>query len=196
MRPEDFSRTLADARTGSGVALGILFRDLHPRMVRYLRAFAPEEAEDLASDCWLDVACALDTFDGDRRALRAMALTVARNRLMDDHPHLRPSVLASGDTLLFPFDEGTDWAVGNGADVPLVDVADHDGAEIATDEALERVAALPPEQADVILLTILGELTVDEVAGTVGTRPGTVRQIQHRALVRLFHGAAEETIRG
>lgn len=185
---------LADARIGKRVALGVLFRDLHPRILRYLRASAPDDAEDLASDTWLDVVSSLDAFRGDRRALRAYALTVARNLLLDLHPNLRPSIatMDPDEVLPFPLDERDGRAAPGEAVPPLIENDDHDVADIATDEALGRVAALPRDQADVILLTILGELSVDEVAGIVGTQPGTVRVIQHRALVGLFRHPAQE----
>lgn len=196
MRPEDFSHTLSEARAGKGLALGALFHDLHPRILRYLRALEPFEAEDLASDTWLDVTSALDVFEGDERALRAFALSVARNRILDLRPDARRTIPPAGPDLredevpvfeIDPIDEVDD-------DMPVVAVDDHEIAEIATDAALDRVAALPRDQADVLLLTILGDLSVDEVAGIVGTRPDTVRVIQHQALVRLFNRAARERV--
>lgn len=196
MRPEDFSHTLAEARAGKGLALGTLFHDLYPRILRYLRAFEPLEAEDLATDTWLDVTSALDVFDGDQRALRAFALMVARNRVLDLQPQVRRTIPAVGpdlpgyDLASLDLDEASGWD----EDLPVVAVDDHTVSEIATDAALDRVASLPREQADVILLTILGELSVDEVARIVGTRSDTVRVIQHQALVRLFHRAARERV--
>ena len=79
----DFQQTLADARAGEGTAIGALFRDLYPRVVRYLSAFEPGEADDLGSDTWIDVVSALERFEGDERALRALAFTIARRRLID-----------------------------------------------------------------------------------------------------------------
>lgn len=195
MRPEDFSEILAEAREGKGWALGALFHDLHPRIVRYLRAFEPVDAEDLASDTWLDVTSALDVFQGDQRTLRAFALSVARNRVLDLRPYARRSILPPGPDLQ---EEVSVYEIDHvdeaGEDMPVVAVDDHGVAEIATDAALDRVAALPRDQADVVLLTILGELSVDEVADIVGTRPDTVRVIQHQALVRLFRRATRERV--
>ncbi len=53
---ERFPTILAAARAGEEWALAELYRDLHPRILRYLRALEPAEAEDLASEVWLDVA--------------------------------------------------------------------------------------------------------------------------------------------
>jgi RNA polymerase sigma-70 factor (ECF subfamily) len=46
-------------------------------------------------------------------------------------------------------------------------------------------SALPPEQAEVVVLRVVGGLSVEETARVVGKRPGTVRVLQHRALRRL-----------
>jgi len=43
-----FEGALQAARAGADWALGALYRDLHPRVLRYLRAQDPAEAEDLA----------------------------------------------------------------------------------------------------------------------------------------------------
>jgi len=46
-------------------------------------------------------------------------------------------------------------------------------------------ATLSADQAEVVLLRVLGGLGVEQVAELVGKRPGTVRVLQHRALRRL-----------
>lgn len=189
--PDDFRRTLDEAREGRGVALGELFRDLYPRVLRYLRALAPAEAENLASDTWLDVATALELFDGDRRALRAFAFTAARHRLVD-HMHSR----AGRSSLPARPDEEASVRVVD--EEPMAGVAKVAAPaidpELATEAALRRIAALPGDQAEVLLLTVLGELAVEDVARIVGKRVGTVRVLQHRALLRLFQPVAQERV--
>jgi RNA polymerase sigma-70 factor, ECF subfamily len=170
---EEFERTLEAARAGHGTALGELFRDLNPRIVRYLRALEPGEAEDLASDAWLDLTSVLDRFDGDACALRALAFTIARRRLIDlwRHRARHPSIPVEPDSFV---EEA--W-VG--------DVEQEAMTALSTEAALERVATLPPEQAEVILLRVLGDLGVREVARIMAKRPGTIRVIQYRAVRRL-----------
>src|SRR5207302_6798332 len=78
--------------------------------------------------------------------------------------------------------------------VPAEDVAEHLApgdaeadamAVLATRAALERIAALPPAQSEVLLLRVVADLSVDDVAAIVGKRPAAVRALQHRALMRL-----------
>jgi RNA polymerase sigma-70 factor (ECF subfamily) len=47
------------------------------------------------------------------------------------------------------------------------------------------IAALPADQAEVIVLRVIAGLDVAEVAAVTGMRPGTVRVLTHRALRRL-----------
>jgi RNA polymerase sigma-70 factor (ECF subfamily) len=68
----------------------------------------------------------------------------------------------------------------------------HSGPEVIVLEDLSSRAAanfveatLPPDQADVVLLRVLGGLSVTEVSEILGKPPGTVRVLQHRALRRL-----------
>lgn len=57
---------------------------------------------------------------------------------------------------------------------------------LAADEAVRMLAAgLSRDQAEVVILRVLGGLSVEDVAAVLGKRPGTVRVLQHRALRRL-----------
>ena len=51
--------------------------------------------------------------------------------------------------------------------------------------AMLVAAALPPDQAEVILLRVLADLDTEEVARMLGRSPNWVRVTQHRALRRL-----------
>jgi RNA polymerase sigma-70 factor, ECF subfamily len=170
---EQFESVLAAAKTGAEWAIVALYREWHPSLVRYLRAQAPAEGEDLASEVWLDVAAALGRFDGDEAAFRRWLFTIAHRRLID---HRRREVrrrAAQG-----PLEA---WA-------PLDAVGDPEAHALAaseTDAAVALIASLPADQAEVVLLRVLGGLDVADVAALVGKKPGTVRVLQHRALTRL-----------
>jgi RNA polymerase sigma factor (sigma-70 family) len=63
----------------------------------------------------------------------------------------------------------------------------HDDAIAALDEAVVREAidALPRDQRAVLLLRILGDLTIEEIARALGKRTGAVKALQRRALKRM-----------
>jgi RNA polymerase sigma-70 factor (ECF subfamily) len=179
---ERFETTLAAAQAGAEWALAELYRDLHPRVLRYLRAQEPSEAEDLASEVWLDVARGLGRFEGEEQAFRAWAFTIARRRLVDLRRQRarRPAVPTSVERLI----------EGGG----MGDVEEEAMTGLTTGAAIARIATLPPDQAEVVLLRVLAGLTVREVAGIMGKRPGTVRVLQHRALKRLAREVRREVV--
>jgi RNA polymerase sigma-70 factor (ECF subfamily) len=60
---------------------------------------------------------------------------------------------------------------------------------MGTEEALRLVRALPPEQAEVVVLRAIAGLDVHQVAELVGKTPGAVRVLAHRGLRRLAQAA-------
>ena len=56
---------------------------------------------------------------------------------------------------------------------------------LGTQAALALIASLPPAQAEVLLLRVVADLSVEDVARIVGKRPTAVRALQHRAVVSL-----------
>ena len=168
-----FDATLEEARSGSRPALGALYRDLFPGVLGYLRARVPGEAEDLASEVFLDVVSGLHRFSGDESGFRGWVFTIARRRAID----LGRKVSRQATTPVPPE-----------ALAELADPADPAAEAVATLRAEQTVALihrLTKLQADVVLLRVLGGLNVEETATAVGRRPGAVRVLQHRALRRL-----------
>jgi len=66
--------------------------------------------------------------------------------------------------------------------------------ELATEAALSLIGTLPPDQADVVLLRVLGGFDAGDVAAIMGKRAGTIRVLQHRALIRLAGILANEDV--
>src|SRR5689334_23602227 len=84
----------AAARLGDEDAFRALYRDVQPKLLRYLRVLVGPDAEDVASDAWLQIARDLGTFRGNLDGFRGWATTIARNRAMDHlrHQQRRPAV--------------------------------------------------------------------------------------------------------
>ena len=172
-REAGFDAILRAAQEGEEWALAHLYRDGHPRLLRYLRARSALEAEDLAADVWLEAATGLARFRGDDVDFRRWLFTIARRRLLDRQRReaRRRTDVTAAETL---------------AALPAPDDPEAEALDaIATEAALRRVAALPPDQADVILLRVVAGLPVEDVAAILGKRAGNVRVLQHRALARL-----------
>src|SRR5215475_1747887 len=77
-----FDEVLAAAQSGDDRAAAVLYRDLQPTLLRYLRTKAPDVAEDLASEVWLAAATHLPAFSGNETAFRRWMFTMARNRVL------------------------------------------------------------------------------------------------------------------
>jgi RNA polymerase sigma-70 factor, ECF subfamily len=65
-----FEALLGDAKGGDEHAFGVLYRDLQPSLLRYLRVLAPRAAEDLAAETWLRVVGKLIRWSPIRTASR------------------------------------------------------------------------------------------------------------------------------
>lgn len=177
-----FESVLAEAKAGAEWAITALYRDIQPSLLRYLRPQAPADGEDLASEVWLDVASGLDRFEGDETAFRRWLFTIARRRLID---------LRRRDGRRRALLEPLEHSLASADTDPEVRLL----AASETEAALARVANLTPDQAEVVLLRVIGGFSVDDVAAIVGKTPGAIRVLQHRALKQLAQDLAGERAR-
>jgi RNA polymerase sigma-70 factor (ECF subfamily) len=177
---ERFPDVLGAARTGAPWAMEIIYREFHPPVLAFLRARAPGEAEDLASDVFVAVAEGLNRFDGDEEGFRSWLFTITYRKV----GQLRRRA-GRRRTDPMPSEEV-------GERFPPGDAEGDAMAAIGTKEALALIATLPPAQAEVLLLRVVADLPVDQVAEIVGKRPTAVRALQHRAVVGLARRAARK----
>lgn len=178
----ELEQALAAARAGDQHGLTVLYRALHPGLLRYLRHRLPSAAEDVASETWLAAAAGLPGLSGGVPELRAWLFGIARHKVAD---HVRrlgrsPQTVPFGD-----LDRAAD-------DDPA-------GAAVAAADADRAVAALvgelTAEQAEVVLLRVVGGLSVEQVARLTGRSVGSVRVVQHRALRRLARSTRMAALR-
>jgi len=180
----EFDALLREAQGGSAAALGALYRRLFPAVLAYLRARDPNDAEDLTSEVFLNVAEGLQRFTGDESSFRGWVFTIARRRAVDA---MRRRARRATDPV--PIESLTQMP-------DKVDTAAEATARFETDAAAQIVRRLPERQADVVMLRVIAGLSVDETAAALRTRPGTVRVLQHRALRRLAELLEEDAAGG
>jgi RNA polymerase sigma-70 factor (ECF subfamily) len=176
---EGFPAVLAAAQDGDAAAFSALWLDANPSLLRYLRVIAPQSAEDVAAETWVQVLRRLGSFRGDEQAWRAWLFTTGRRRVIDEgrRRSRRPAVRL--------------------ADVPLstlpttADTADVAIEHLSTRAALVMLTQLPPLQAEIILLRVVAGLDTEAVARIVGRSPGAVRVAAHRGLKQLARIAAK-----
>jgi RNA polymerase sigma-70 factor, ECF subfamily len=176
---DDFAAVLQAARLGEEWAFSALYQTFNARVLRYFASRVPDVAEDLAAETWLGAARTLSSFEGGEQAFRAWIFTIAHRQLVQ---HWRDGARRP------PADPGR--ANASAEDDQGI-VAAHDVEVEAVDSLMARQAAqaiadsLTADQAEVVLLRVLGGLDVDDVARILGKRPGTVRALQHKALRKL-----------
>src|SRR5258707_13915672 len=90
---------LARARSGDEGGFLMLWDELHPRLLRYLRVLGCDDADDVASETWLQVLRDMDRFSGTAGAdFRAWLFTIGRHRAIDaarSRQRFRDKVLGS-----------------------------------------------------------------------------------------------------
>ncbi|WP_405613287.1 RNA polymerase sigma factor [Streptomyces sp. NBC_01511] len=162
------------AQDGNENAFRTVYRAVHPRLLAYIRTLVGEpDAEDVASEAWLQIARDLDRFSGDADRFRGWTARIARNRALD-HIRMRGRRPAAGS-------DETELA-GKASDS---DTADEAMEALSTGTTMALIAQLPQDQAEAVVLRVVVGLDAKSAARTLGKRPGAVRTAAHRGLKRL-----------
>ena len=179
---EGFAAMLAAAQAGSEQDFAQLWRDSNPALLRYLRVLAPEAAEDIAAETWVQVVRGLPGFRGDEQGWRAWLFTISRRRVLDERRRRarRPAI---------PLDEVPESGLPDVGDAAELAVE-----HLSTRAVLALLTGLPALQAEVILLRVVAGLDTESVASMVGRSPGAVRVAAHRGLRRLSQIVAEQGV--
>lgn len=170
---DELESALMAARGGDEAGFATLWRDLHPRLLRYLRSRGDEGPEDLAAETWMHVVRGLGTFEGGVPEFRAWIFTIARHRAIDQGRSRSRGL--SVVTVADPVDAVGWTPLASSAEQHVIDNED-------TAAALRLVATLSPSQAEMVMLRVVAGLDVNDVAALLGKRPGAVRVGVHRAL--------------
>jgi RNA polymerase sigma-70 factor, ECF subfamily len=171
----DLAGAVGRAQDGDSDAFRALYRDTQPRLLRYLHTLVGDDAEDIASETWLQVTRDLTGFAGDYDGFRGWVATIARHRALD---HLRYHARRP-PALPVPAEDLAAYPSGRpGAD----DTADGALEALSTGAALALIATLPADQAEAVLLRAVLGLDAATAARVLGKRPGAVRTAAYRGL--------------
>ncbi|WP_329272160.1 RNA polymerase sigma factor [Streptomyces sp. NBC_01451] len=172
---------VARAQDGDEAAFAVAYRLVQPGLLGYLRGLVGDEAEDVASDAWLEISRDLGRFKGDGAGFRGWTATIARNRALDllRRRRTRPQGAPLEQDVL---------------DLPGPYSTPDQALEIlSTEYALGLIAGLPRDQAEAVLLRVVVGLDAPAAARVLGKRPGAVRTAAHRGLKRLARQLGEVT---
>ncbi len=163
-----FDRTLAAARGGEAWACARIYEDLKASVMGYARLRGAADPDDVTSEVFLCVFRDLDHFDGDEGDFRAWVFTIAYRRVLDAWRNRsrrpRPARL------------------GAEVDVEGGDTQDEALAGLGLAEIQRLLERLTPEQRDVLLLRVVANMPLKQVAEVMGRSEGAVKALQHRAL--------------
>src|SRR3984885_2935993 len=168
---EDPGGLVERAQRGDPEAFRVLYRDIQPRLLRYLHALVGQDAEDVAAETWLQITRDLPAFSGDYDHFRGWTATIARHRALD---HLRRAARRPPQVSV-PAEDLAGWPAAD-------DTAQHAIDAVATDAALALIATLPPDQAEAVLLRAVLGLDAQTAGQVLGKRPGAVRTAAYRGL--------------
>jgi RNA polymerase sigma-70 factor (ECF subfamily) len=170
---EDEIQTLVErARRGDGAAFAALYDVFAVRIYRFFRfrVAAADAAEDLTQRVFLKMIEQLPNYQSRGIPFAAWVFRVARNAWIDEDRTSHPSM-------------------------PLESLSkspsEADGPELLAAAAMESetlrsaIAALSPDQREVIACRFFAGLSPRETAAQMGRSEGSIRVLQHRALAAL-----------
>jgi RNA polymerase sigma-70 factor (ECF subfamily) len=168
------------ARTGDQDAWRDLYTAYAGRVAGYLRVQGVADPEDLTSDVFLAVFRNLGSFVGDEARFRSWLFVIVHRRLIDERRR-------AGRRDEVPIDDAPEIAT-------RVDTEDAAFGRIGTRRVEELCEQLVPDQRDVLLLRLVADLTVEQVAEVVGKSPGAVKAVQRRGLASLARISKREGV--
>jgi RNA polymerase sigma factor (sigma-70 family) len=166
-----FESVLAAAQRDAPWAYERLWRTFSPAVVSYLRLQGAYDPEDVTSEVFLGAFRGIGSFRGDEDGFRGWLFTIAHRRLTDERRRagVRPQPA---------------WGVAVPEQVGG-DAEQEAWRRLDEERVRELCGQLPPDQRDVLLLRLLADLTVDQVAEALGKTAGAVKQLQRRGLTAL-----------
>lgn len=170
------------AREGSAAAFEQLYRAMAGQVSSYLRWHRATDPDGLTNDVFAQVHRNLPRFTGDEQGFRSWVFTIAHHRMIDDRRRANRMPLVDDDA-------GVEEHMGTG------DVEDDVLAWLAHDRVRDLLAVLSRDQREVLLLRIVADLPVEEVARILDKSEGAIKALQHRALNALRRHIERQPLR-
>ena len=170
--PDEFDTALEHAKAGQQAGFEYLYRTLAPSIKGFARSKMVRDCDEIVSDTMVGVARGLHAFQGGEREFRAWAFTIAYRRIVDEQRRGFRRVRTTSIEGVEPAD-------------PSDAVEESALRELGEGPVFEALARLKSDQRDVLVLRIVADLPIEQVAEILGKKPSAVKMIQQRALARL-----------
>ena len=173
--------TLDRARAGSSDAFELIYASLAPVVAGYLRMSGVRDVDGITNEVFLHVLRGVRRFRGEWPAFRSWVFTIAHHRMVDDRR------AAARRPVVVPLES-------IGEDAPTGDV-EQDALDTLSDDRLRALLdGLSADQRAVLLLRIVADLPLEQVADAVDKSVGAVKALQHRALASLRRALQPEEV--
>jgi RNA polymerase sigma-70 factor (ECF subfamily) len=150
----------------------IIYRRFAPGVVGYLRANGVDDPEAVMQEVFISVLAKIGKISGGEDGARTLLFSIAHARAVDHHRHrvrVAPTV---------EYDPKLDQrSTSSAEDIALAHVVDESTIAILT--------SLKDDHREVLLLRVVADLPLEQVAKVMGKSIGSVKQLQRRALLAL-----------
>jgi RNA polymerase sigma factor (sigma-70 family) len=167
--PDD---ALIRAQAGEPAAFPVLYQWLSPGVLGYFTGRGSDDPEALTQEVFLTVFSKLGTVSGGLPGLRTFTFSIAHARHVDEVRRRTRTPMLVG------YEVDGDTRSSRSAEAEVLDRLDVGGVG-------GMLAQLNAEQRNVLLLRIVAELPIEEVAEILGRSAGAVKQLQRRGLLKL-----------
>lgn len=171
---DELTAAVQGAQRGDSECFRVLYREVQPKLLRYLSFLVDNDAEDIASETWLQATRDLHKFQGNIDNFRGWITTIARHRAMD---HLRKHS-RQPPAVPMPVEEFSFFAAADDTEARAIE-------SITTDDAVKMISSLPRDQAEAVLLRAVVGMDAKTAAAVVGKRAGAIRTAAYRGLKTL-----------
>jgi RNA polymerase sigma-70 factor (ECF subfamily) len=149
-----------------------MYRRLAPGIVGYLRANGVDDPEAIMQEVFISVLPKIGKISGGEDGARTLLFSIAHARVVDHHRHrgrISPAI---------EYDPQRDGRSMSSAE----EVA----ADRSRDESTMAIlSSLKADHREVLLLRVVADLPLVQVAMVMGKSVGSVKQLQRRALLAL-----------
>lgn len=163
---------IAAARVGAGWAFERIHQTMSSDVLGYLRSQGCADPEGATNDVFFRAFRKMSSFDGSGPQFRSWLFAIAHNLVIDERR------MTSRRLATQPLHDRFDRAAGDDVEADAM-------TRLASGRVRQVLAMLSPDQRDVLLLRIVADLSLEEVAVATGRTVGAVKSLQHRALASL-----------
>lgn len=178
----ELSAILERARAGSSEAFTYLYEELAPAVAGYLRHSGVAEVDEVTNEVLAQVHTGLPSFSGDWLGLRSWVFTIAHHRMVDHHRRVKRRPIEVAEDL---------------APEPVDGDVESEALDLLSAQRVQDLLTdLSADQRQVVLLRIVADLPLEEVATAMSKSVGAVKALQHRALAALRRQLDQQEVQG